>query len=136
VLRENFRNLTVFVSLISVIALVICFLFILVTIHTSVLERGKEIAILQSLGAGSGTILAQTIQEALLICSIGTVWGILLTFGVRWLIETYQPLMTVEIRPLWLLAAMAIGLVGGTLSALYPGYMALRHDPVDALSFE
>ncbi|MCK5272003.1 MAG: ABC transporter permease [Sedimentisphaerales bacterium] len=136
VLRENFRNLTVFVSLISVIALVICFLFILVTIHTSVLERGKEIAILQSLGAGSGTILTQTIQEALLICSLGTVWGILLTFGVRWLIETYQPLMTVEIRSLWLLAAMAIGLVGGALSALYPGYMALRHDPVKALSFE
>jgi len=136
VLRENFRNLTVFVSLVSVIALVICFLFILVTIHTSVLERSKEIAILQSLGAGSGTILAQTIQEALLICVLGTVWGIVLTFGVRWLIETYQPLMTVEIRPLWLLAAMAIGLVGGALSALYPGYMALRHDPVKALSFE
>ncbi|MCK5269764.1 MAG: ABC transporter permease [Sedimentisphaerales bacterium] len=136
VLRENFRNLTVFVSLISVIALVICFLFILVTIHTSVLERSKEIAILQSLGAGSGTILAQTIQEALLICVLGTIWGIVLTFGVRWLIETYQPLMTVEIRSLWLLAAMAIGLVGGTLSALYPGYMALRHDPVKALSFE
>jgi ABC-type lipoprotein release transport system permease subunit len=136
VLRENFRNLTVFVSLISVIALVICFLFILVTIHTSVLERGKEIAILQSLGAGSGTILTQTIQEALLICSLGTVLGILLTFCVRWLIETYQPLMTVEVRPLWLLAAMAIGLIGGALSALYPGYMALRHDPVKALSFE
>jgi len=136
VLRENFRNLTVFVSLVSVIALVICFLFILVTIHTSVLERSKEIAILQSLGAGSGTILAQTIQEALLICVLGTVWGIVLTFGVRWLIETYQPLMTVEVRLLWLLAAMAIGLVGGALSALYPGYIALRHDPVEALSFE
>ena len=136
VLRENFRNLTVFVSLVSVIALVICFLFILVTIHTSVLERSKEIAILQSLGAGSGTILTQTIQEALLICSLGTVLGILLTFCVRWLIETYQPLMTVEVRPLWLLAAMAIGLVGGVLSALYPGYMALRRDPVEALSFE
>ena len=136
VLRENFRNLTVFVSLVSVIALVICFLFILVTIHTSVLERSKEIAILQSLGAGRGTILTQTIQEALLICSLGTVLGILLTFCVRWLIETYQPLMTVEVRLLWLLAAMAIGLIGGTISALYPGYIALRHDPVEALSFE
>ena len=136
VLRENFRNLTVFVSLISVIALVICFLFILVTIHTSVLERSKEIAILQSLGAGRGTILAQTIQEALLICSLGTVLGILLTFCVRWLIETYQPLMTVEVRLLWLLAAMAIGLIGGAISALYPGYIALRRDPVEALSFE
>ncbi|MCK4629368.1 MAG: ABC transporter permease [Sedimentisphaerales bacterium] len=136
VLRENFRNLTVFVSLVSVIALVICFLFILVTIHTSVLERSKEIAILQSLGAGCGMILTQTIQEALLICSLGTVLGILLTFCVRWLIETYQPLMTVEVRLLWLLAAMAIGLIGGTISALYPGYIALRHDPVEALSFE
>jgi len=47
-----------------------------------------------------------------------------------------QPLMTVEMRFSWLLIAAVIGLVGGLLSALYPGYLALRHDPVETLSFE
>jgi putative ABC transport system permease protein len=136
VLADNFRNITIFVSLVSVISLVICFLFILVTIYTMVLERGKEIAILQSLGANRHTILWQTVQEAFLICSTGTVLGILLAFAARWLIETIQPLMTIEIQMFWLFIATLIGLGGGVVSSIYPGYVALRHDPVETLSFE
>ena len=136
VLASNFRNLTIFVSLVSVIALVICFLFIVVTMYTIVLERGKEIAILQSLGASRWTVLRQTVQESLLLCVLGTVIGILMTFGAKWLIETVQPLMTIELRLSWLAGAAVVGVGGGCLSALYPGYMALRHDPVEALSFE
>ena len=136
VLADNFRNLTIFVSLVSVISLVICFLFILVTIYTIVLERGREIAILQSLGASRRVILRQTMQEALIICSLGTGLGFVLAYGSRWLIETVQPLMTIEIRPFWLLMAALIGVGGGLLSSLYPGYVALKHDPVEALSFE
>ncbi|MBN1764179.1 MAG: ABC transporter permease [Sedimentisphaerales bacterium] len=136
VLEQNFQNLTIFVGLVSVIALVICFLFILVTMHTIVLERSKEIAIIQSLGAARSMIMIQTIQEALIICILGCIIGIVMSFGAKWLIETYQPLMTVEMRLHWLLLAVLIGVVGGVLSALVPGYMALRRDPVEVLSFE
>jgi ABC-type antimicrobial peptide transport system permease subunit len=136
VLADNYRNLTIFISLVSVIALVICFLFIFVTMYTIVLERGKEIAILQSLGANRSAILRQTIQESLLICSLGTFTGILMALGVRWLIETLLPLMTIEIKIEWLLIAAAVGIGGGIISAVYPGYLALQHDPVEALSFE
>ena len=136
VLAENFRNLTIFITLVSIIALVIGFLFILVTIYTMVLERSKEIAILRSLGASRAHILAQTVQEALLICAAGTILGCLMAYGVRYLIETIQPLMTVEIRVFWLLLAAGVGLLGGLLSAIYPGYIAFKHDPIEALSFE
>ena len=136
VLADNFRNIMIFVTLVSIIALVICFLFILVTMYTIVLERKKEIAILQSLGADRAMVLRQTVQEALLICSAGTALGIALTFGVRWIIEMVQPLMNVEVQPKWLLVAALVGIGGGIVSAIYPGYVALRHDPVEALSFE
>jgi len=136
IIKANFKTLIIFVNLVSVIALVICFLFILVTVYTSVLERSKEMAILQSLGAGRKLILSQTIHESLLICSTGTLLGIACTFAARYLIETARPLMTVEIRLSWLLGAGAVGIVGGILSALYPAYVAWNHDPVEALSFE
>jgi len=136
IIKANFMTLIIFVNLISVIALVICFLFILVTVYTSVLERSKEMAILQSLGAGRKLILSQTIHESLLICSTGTGLGIAFTFAARYLIETARPLMTVEIRLSWLLGAVVVGIVGGILSALYPAYVAWKHDPVEALSFE
>jgi len=136
VLAENFRSLEIFVNLVSVISLVICFLFIVVTMYTIVLERGKEIAILQSLGASKTMVLRQTMQESLLICSLGTAAGILLAMGAKWLIETIQPLMTIEMRMSWTGLAVLIGIAGGVISALYPSYLALRHDPVEALSFE
>jgi len=136
IIKANFKTLIIFVNLVSVIALVISFLFILVTVYTSVLERSKEMAILQSLGAGRKLILSQTIHESLLICSTGSLLGIVFTFAARYLIETARPLMTVEIRLSWLLGAIAVGIVGGILSALYPAYVAWNHDPVEALSFE
>ena len=136
VLAENFRNLTIFMRLVSVIALVICFLFIVVTMYTIVLERGREIAIMQSLGATAAIILRQTIQESVLICSAGTAIGIGLAYAARWLIETVQPLMNVDIQGAWLLVAVAVGLVGGVASAMLPGYIALRNDPAEVLSLE
>jgi putative ABC transport system permease protein len=136
IIKANFKTLIIFVNLVSVIALVICFLFILVTVYTSVLERSKEMAVLQSLGAGRKLILSQTIHESLLICSTGALLGIAFTFVARYLIETARPLMTVEIRLSWLLGAVAVGIVGGILSAIYPAYVAWHHDPVEALSFE
>ena len=136
VLAANFRHLTIFVSLVSVIALVICFLFILVTVYTIVLERSREIAILQSLGAGNNLILLQTVQEVLIICTAGAVLGFILAFVVRWIIQTAQPLMTVEISLFWLLTASGLALLGGVLSSFYPGYLAIKRDPVETLSFE
>jgi ABC-type antimicrobial peptide transport system permease subunit len=59
-----------------------------------------------------------------------------MAYGAKYLIETIQPLMTVEIRAYWLIVATGVGLLGGILSAVYPGYVAYRHDPIEALSFE
>lgn len=56
--------------------------------------------------------------------------------GSRWLIQTYQPLMTVEMQAEWLVGALAVGLIGGVLSSLYPGFIALKQDPVEALGYE
>ena len=44
--------------------------------------------------------------------------------------------LTVDIEPKWLLVSLAIGLLGGTVGALYPALRAARQDPVDALSYE
>ncbi|OPZ95622.1 MAG: hypothetical protein BWY71_02177 [Planctomycetes bacterium ADurb.Bin412] len=44
--------------------------------------------------------------------------------------------MTIEFKLEWLMIAVGVGIGGGVISALYPGYLALRHDPVEVLSFE
>ena len=44
--------------------------------------------------------------------------------------------MSVEIEPRWVLIALLIGLLGGTIGALYPALRAARQDAVKALSYE
>jgi putative ABC transport system permease protein len=44
--------------------------------------------------------------------------------------------LVVEIEPRWILIALAVGIVGGSVGALYPALRAARQDAVDALSYE
>jgi putative ABC transport system permease protein len=135
-LRETFDQVYWFMRITSGIALVVCFLFVLLTVYTLVLERTREIGILRSLGASRRFVLSAAVCEALVISLIGTAAGIGLAFVAAWCIEGWRPLLTVTIEWRWLALAGVVGVIGGALSALYPGYRAARLDPAMALSFE
>ena len=135
-LSEAFASVNLYMTASSGVALATCFLFILLTMYTLVIERTREIGILKSLGVTRFGLLRLAVAEALLISLGGVVIGIGLSFGVRWLISILAPLLTVELAAGRLLTAVVIGVVGGALSALYPGYRAARLDPAYALSNE
>jgi putative ABC transport system permease protein len=44
--------------------------------------------------------------------------------------------LSVEIEPRWIGVALLVGIVGGSIGALYPALRAARQDAVDALSYE
>ena len=44
--------------------------------------------------------------------------------------------LTIEIEPRWILIALVVGLLGGSIGALYPALRAATQDPVEALSYE
>ncbi len=135
-LYESFSSIYVYINAASGVALVVCFLIILLSMHTMVLERTREIGILKSMGAGKLYLIGESVTEAIIVCLCGTLIGIAAAFGVKYALESAKPLITISIEWNFLAIAMVIGVVGGTLSALYPGYRAARLDPVAALSFE
>ncbi|NLX04466.1 MAG: ABC transporter permease [Phycisphaerae bacterium] len=135
-LFNSFKPIYVYINIANGIVLLVSFLFIMVTMYTMVLERRREIGVLRSMGAGAWYIMGQTVVEALVISLSGTAAGVGLALAAKWAIEHYRPLLTVDIRPAWLVTAVAVGIVGGVLSALYPGYRALRLDPVECLTYE
>ena len=135
-LKQSFTQVHLYLNAASATALVVCFLFIMMTMYTLVLERTREIGILKSLGASRRLLLANTVLEAVVLCLSGTVIGIGLSFLAKWLIETLLPLNTVCIEWRWLVLAGLVGVVGGAVSALYPGYRAAKLDPATALSYE
>lgn len=135
-LRKSFAQVNMYMNASSGLALVVCFLFILLTMYTIVLERTREIGILKSLGVTRLDLLRLSIIEALLIALAGVAIGIGIAFAAKWGLNVARPLLTVELTANRLILAVSIGVVGGVLSALYPGYRAARLDPAAALSYE
>ncbi len=135
-LHEAFASVNLYMTATSGVALAACFLFILLTMYTMVIERTREIGILKSLGVTRMGLVRLSLIEALLISLGGVAAGIVLAYGIRGLIGVVAPLLTVDLAGERLLAAVAVGVVGGTLSALYPGYRAARLDPAVALMNE
>jgi putative ABC transport system permease protein len=136
VLTRNFGIIYFYVDAVNAVALVISFLFIMVTLYTTVLQRRREIAILRAGGASTGYILRQVLAEALLLTTLGTVAGLGLSVLAAWGIERAQPLLTVAITFPMVLTAMAAATIGALLSGLYPAWRATRVDVLEALTFE
>ena len=135
-LVEKFGILFTYVDAVNVVALIIAFLFIMVTLYTLVLQRTREIAILKSQGASNAFIVRQVLAESVLLTGAGTAVGIALSFLAAWGVETARPLLTVAITGRWIAVAVAAAAVGAVLSGLYPAWRAVRVDVVEALTLE
>ncbi|MCD6304560.1 MAG: ABC transporter permease, partial [Planctomycetes bacterium] len=135
-LVEKFGILFVYVDTVNAVALVIAFLFIMVTLYTMVIQRTREIAVLKSCGAGNWFILRQVLAESLLLTAAGTAMGIAASFLAGWAIQAARPLLTVTITWHWVVTAVAAAAAGAVLSGLYPAWRAMRVDVVEALTLE
>lgn len=127
--------LNVFIKVVVGVASAISMLVILLAMYTTVTERTRQIGVLKSLGMSKTKIAWVIEQEAMIVSVLGVVCGLILTFGGRLLIMRFTSLQ-VEVEPKWILIALLVGLVGGTVGALYPAIRAARQDPVEALSYE
>jgi len=136
IMINEVTGLNEFFGVITTTALVISFLVILLTMYTTIIERTREIGILRSLGATRAYIIRMVIKESVLLCAMGALAGSAFTILARLWLATYHPLLTMEITTSGFLRAAALGVAGGILGALYPGYRAARIDPVEALTYE
>ena len=127
--------LNVFINVVVGVSAVISVLVILLAMYTTVTERTKQIGVLKSMGMSNAGVAWIIEQEALIVSVLGVVVGLLLTLAARALVMGTTTL-TVDIEPRWLIISLGIGLLGGTLGALYPALRAARQDPVEALSYE
>ncbi len=99
----NVPGLRAFIYVIIGLSVVVGFIVVFMAMYTAVLERTREIGVLKALGASSGYILNLLVRETVLLALLGSVLGILMTFGSRWLIETLVPAsLTIRLcRPGW-----------------------------------
>ena len=134
-MRRGVPALNVFLNVVVGVAAAISMLVILLAMYTTVTERTRQIGILKSLGMSKTSIAWVIEQEAIIVSVLGVAVGVLLTMLAQ-LVVTRTTNLTIEIEPRWVLIALAVGLLGGTIGALYPALRAARQDAVEALSYE
>jgi ABC-type antimicrobial peptide transport system permease subunit len=74
--------------------------------------------------------------ESVILTACGVCVGFLLTFAAIRYLDSIYPLLTIEVTPRWMITAALLGISGGVVGALYPAFLAVRQDPVKALSYE
>ncbi len=130
-------ELKAFIGVIIALSVLFGFLVVFLSMYTAVLERTREIGVLKALGASPGYILGILLRETALLSVLGSIAGIAMSFGTRWLIATFIPAaMTQDIVPEWWPIAGAITLGGAMLGVLYPALKAARQDALESLSYD
>jgi putative ABC transport system permease protein len=102
----------------------------------SVKERTKEIGTRKAIGARRRTILLQFLIEAISICLIGGVVGMMVAYGIFLGIHYQMPSFPVQFSPDLVVISVLVSVFTGIVSGFAPAWGASRLDPVVALRYE
>jgi putative ABC transport system permease protein len=88
------------------------------------------------LGESRRFIVAMILKESVIMYSLGALLGICVSEIIRTIIIIGILALQVSMSFDDLLHGMVLGLIAGTMGAIYPAYKAARMAPVGALSFK
>jgi macrolide transport system ATP-binding/permease protein len=132
-IESTTQTMSLLISAIAVISLVVGGIGVMNIMLVSVTERTREIGVRMAVGARRSDILSQFLIEAVLVCLLGGVLGILLALGVGVAVSLSGSSYTL----VYSTASMVLAFVCSTLIGVIFGYLparsASRLDPVDAL---
>jgi putative ABC transport system permease protein len=90
----------------------------------------------KALGATPLRIRQQFVIEAIVVCILGGIAGIIMGIGIGNLISSAIGVDSFVIPWLWMLVGLVICVVVGLLSGYYPAFKASKLDPIESLRFE
>lgn len=102
----------------------------------SVTERTREIGVRKALGATPLKIRQQFLIEAIVICQMGGVGGIILGIIIGNLTSKIIGVGGFVVPWIWILFGVLVGMTVGLISGYLPAYKASKLDPIDSLRFE
>jgi len=132
---ETTKTFTFLLAGIAAVSLLVGGIGIMNIMLVSVTERTREIGVRKALGATKGAILLQFLIEAIVLCLLGGLVGILVGGGGATLLNKLGGFNT-TIDPSAVALAFAFSAGVGVLFGVWPARRAASLDPIIALRYE
>ena len=139
-LASAFAGLTDYLTLFGfasgAIALIAAGVGIMNIMLVSVKERTREIGVRKAIGAKRWNIMSQFVIEAITLCQIGGIFGIILGLMGGLALGSALGFQQASVPINWVVGSVAICTFLGILFGSYPAWKAASLDPIEALRYE
>jgi macrolide transport system ATP-binding/permease protein len=135
-IEQTTQTMTLLVSSIALISLIVGGIGVMNIMLVSVTERTREIGVRMAVGARQSDILQQFLIEAVLVCLIGGLLGVLLAIAIGSVFSQVGGNFTVVYSITSMVVAFACSTLIGVIFGFLPARNAARLDPVEALARE
>lgn len=133
--NETNQTFTLLLAGIAAVSLLVGGIGIMNIMLVSVTERTREIGVRKALGATRLNVMLQFLIEALVLCVLGGVLGVLAGFGGARAFTEFMGWETI-VSPSSVVIALAFSAGIGLFFGIWPAQRAAKLDPIDSLRYE